>query len=225
MKLPISHLPNQGQIWSWISFDVANQSFTLLINTVLFSRFFTSVVYNQPDSNTVWGYIFAGSMLLVVLASPIAGAIADDRSWKKESLLITGVICAILTCTLAILQPGQLWLAILLYIPANFCFNIGENFLASFLPQLAKREDMARVSGFSWCIAYAAALLLLVITAGSILLFKLSSAADYGGLFIFAGVWFLVFTIPTLLYLKENKTNAPSVGNPIVIGFKRLAAS
>jgi UMF1 family MFS transporter len=225
MKLPISHLPNQGQIWSWISFDVANQSFTLLINTVLFSRFFTSVVYNHPDSNTVWGYIFAGSMLLVVLASPIAGAIADDRSWKKESLLITGVICAILTCTLAILQPGQLWLAILLYIPANFCFNIGENFLASFLPQLAKREDMARVSGFSWCIAYAAALLLLIITAGSILLFKLNSAADYGGLFIFAGVWFLVFIIPTLLYLKEDKTNAPSVGNPIIIGFTRLAAS
>ena len=41
---PLKGLPKQGQIWSWISFDVANQSFTLIINTLLFSIFFNEVV-------------------------------------------------------------------------------------------------------------------------------------------------------------------------------------
>jgi MFS transporter, UMF1 family len=225
MQLPISHLPHRGQIWSWISFDVANQSFTLLINTVLFSLFFTQVVYTQPDKDAVWSYAFAGSMLLVVLASPVAGAIADDRSCKKAWLLGTGVTCAVLTCLFSVLGRDSLWLALLLYIPANFCFNIGENFLASFLPQLAKRDDMARVSGFSWCMAYIAALLLLVITVGAITVFKLQDPQRWGGLFIFAGAWFLAFSIPTLLFLREAKTNAPSPGNPVVIGFQRLIAS
>lgn len=225
MKLPISHLPNRGQIWAWISFDVANQSFTLLINTVLFSLFFTKVVYTQPDKDAVWSYVFAGSMLLVVLASPVAGAIADDRSCKKQWLLGTGVVCAALTCLFAALGPGALWLALLLYIPANFCFNIGENFLASFLPQLARRDDMARVSGFSWCIAYLAALVLLIITAVAITAFKLENPERFGPLFIFAGVWFLAFSIPTLLFLRETKTNAPSPGNPIAVGFRRLVTS
>jgi UMF1 family MFS transporter len=225
MKLPISHLPNRGQIWAWISFDVANQSFTLLINTVLFSLFFTEVVYTQPDKEAVWSYVFAGSMLLVVLASPVAGAIADDRSCKKQWLLGTGVVCAALTCLFAVLGPDSLWLALLLYVPANFCFNIGENFLASFLPQLARREDMARVSGFSWCIAYLAALALLIITVGAITVFGLQDSRRFGPLFIFAGVWFLAFSIPTLLFLREAKANAPSPGNPLVIGFTRLIES
>jgi UMF1 family MFS transporter len=223
---PLRGLPGQGQLWSWISFDVANQSFTLLINTLLFSIFFQQVVVRDPAvDDWLWSLVYAASMMLVVIASPVAGAIVDARACKKLGLLLSGFACAALTCALGLIQPGQFWIAVLIYVPANFAFNIGENFLASFLPQLAKREDMARVSGFSWCIAYAAALLLLIITAGSILLFKLNSAADYGGLFIFAGVWFLVFIIPTLLYLKEDKTNAPSVGNPIIIGFTRLAAS
>ena len=40
----------------------------------------------------------------------------------------------------------------------NFAFSIGENFLASFLPSLARPQEMARVSGFSWACAYGAAL-------------------------------------------------------------------
>ncbi len=166
----------QGQLWSWISFDVANQSFTLLINTVLFSIFFQKVVVNDAKlDDTLWSITAAISMGLVVLASPIAGAIGDQRAWKKEALLGTGLLCATLTCMLALIKPGQIWLAMLLYIPANFCFAIGENFLASFLPKLARREDFGKVSGFSWGVAYFAALILLIATAASMQLFKLTA--------------------------------------------------
>ena len=33
---PLNGFPQQRHLWSWISFDVANQSFTLIINTFMF---------------------------------------------------------------------------------------------------------------------------------------------------------------------------------------------
>jgi UMF1 family MFS transporter len=228
-------MPGQGQIWSWISFDVANQSFTLLINTVLFSIFFQSVIVRDPArDDTLWSLMGALSMGLVVLASPIAGAMGDARHARKAALVGTGIACAILTCALALLQPGQIWLAFLLYIPANFFFAIGENFLASFLPTVAKPRAYARVSGFSWGVAYTAALVLLVVTAGSMLALGLKDAAQWRPFFVFAGLWFLAFTIPTLLFLREaappHSPAAPNATAPHPIAllpeaFRRLTAT
>lgn len=224
---PLRGLPGQGQLWSWISFDVANQSFTLIINTLLFPLFFTQVVAQGSDrGSTMWSLVYAASMLLTVAASPIAGAIADERSWKKEALVVTGLACAVLTGLLALIEPGQLWLAALLYIPANFMFSIGENFLASFLPELTRREEFGRVSGFSWACAYAAALVLLALTAGAMLSFGLERAETWRPFFIFAGVWFVAFAIPTMLVLREKERPRSHTGRSVwIVGFQRLGES
>jgi UMF1 family MFS transporter len=224
---PLRGLPRQGQLWSWISFDVANQSFTLIVNTLLFSIFFQQVVVQDPArDDLLWALTYATSMMLVVLASPIAGAIADDRAWKKRALLITGFLCAAFTCGLALIGPGQFWLAVLLYIPANFMFSIGENFLSSFLPELSNRENFGRVSGFSWACSYSAALLLLLLTAGGMLAFGWKSPDDWRPVFVFAGLWFFAFAIPTLLFLRERPAPADRPRTPLLrAGFHRLADS
>jgi len=220
---PLKGLPQQKQIWSWISYDVANQSFTLIVNTLLFSVFFTDVVVqSKGNQNQLWSITFGISMLLAALASPIAGAAADERAWKKEGLVVTGFICAIFTCLLAFIQPGQVWLAMLLYIPANFAFSVGENFLASFLPSLSRQDQVGRVSGFSWGCAYAAALLLLCLTAAAILAFNLKDQPR--PFFVFAGLWFLAFIVPVMLWLKEPELaqSAHPGRNLLTVGFIRL---
>lgn len=224
---PLRGLPHQGQVWSWISFDVANQSFTLLINTLLFPIFFEKVVASNYDHpSTLWSLIAAASMLLVVIASPIAGAIADDRAWKKRALLLTGFSCAGITCLFGLIQPDQLWLAILLYIPANFMFSIGENFLASFLPLIARRDDFGKVSGFSWAVAYAAALLLLVLTGAAMLALGLKDPPSWRPFFVAAGLWFFAFALPTLLRLREAPAPpAAARRNVWTVGFVRLRES
>ncbi|GJQ30850.1 MAG: MFS transporter [Phycisphaerae bacterium] len=224
---PLRGLPNQGQIWSWISFDVANQSFTLIINTLLFPVFFEKIVARgSAHPSTLWSIVTAASMLLVVLASPVAGAVADERSWKKAALLVTGFSCAVMTCLLGVIQPDQVWLAALIYIPANFMFSIGENFLASFLPVLARREDFGRVSGFSWAVAYGAALVLLVLTAGTMMLLGLQDPDRWRPFFVLSGVWFFAFTIPTLVVLREPRGAATHAARNVwTVGFVRLAES
>ena len=223
---PLNGFPQQRQLWSWISFDVANQSFTLIINTLLFSIFFSQVVVrNDAIDDRVWALTYGGSMLLTAILSPLAGAAADERAWKKRFLVASGLMCGIFTCALGFVQPGQIWLAILLYVPANFAFSIGENFLASFLPGLAKQNEVGRVSGFSWACAYAAALLLLILTAGAMLALKLESADNWRPFFVFSGLWFLAFTIPTMIWLDESQV--PRVMHPgrnlLSAGFVRLA--
>ena len=222
---PLSGYPKQRQIWSWISFDVANQSFTLIINTLLFSIFFSQVVVrNDEIHDRIWALTYGGSMLLTALLSPLAGAAADERSWKKQFLIGSGIMCGVFTCALGFVQPGQIWLAVLLYVPANFAFSIGENFLASFLPALARQDQVGRVSGFSWACAYGAALLLLILTAGAMMLLKLEAPDVWRPFFVFAGVWFLIFTIPTILWLHEPELlrNTHPDKNLLTAGFTRL---
>lgn len=225
---PLSGLPKQRQLWSWISFDVANQSFTLIINTLLFSIFFSKViVQDERVDDRMWALTCGASMLLTALLSPLAGAAADERAWKKRFLIGSGMMCGVFTCCLGLLQPGQVALAILLYIPANFAFSIGENFLASFLPGLAKQDQVGRVSGFSWACAYFAALLLLILTAVAMIGFNLKAVDQWRPFFVFAGVWFMLFTIPTALWLKEpveDRVVHPG-RNLFTAGFVRLGES
>lgn len=222
---PLSGLPKQRQLWSWISFDIANQSFTLIINTLLFSIFFSQVVVkNDAIDDRIWALTYGGSMLLTALLSPLAGAAADERAWKKRFLIGSGLMCGIFTCALGFIQPGQVWLAVLLYVPANFAFSIGENFLASFLPGLARQDQVGRVSGFSWACAYGAALLLLIVTAGVMKFMALESADSWRPFFVFAGIWFLAFTIPTALWLEEPASvrTIHADRNLLTAGFTRL---
>ncbi|MDX2132622.1 MAG: MFS transporter [Planctomycetota bacterium] len=224
---PLRGLARPRQVWSWISFDVANQSFTLIINTLLFSIFFAKVVVNDDAiDDRLWALTYGASMLLTAALSPVLGAIADARAWRKEMLIGTGVLCGVLTCGLAFVQPGQLWLAVLLYIPANLCFALGENLLASFLPFLGPRDRVGGISGFSWGCAYGAALLLLVITAASMIGLGLKDPAQWRPFFVFAGVWFLALLVPTAIWLREPDVREPA-GKASLVGaaYERLRSS
>lgn len=162
---PFARLPNGRVVWAWGMYDLANQSFTLIINTLLFSIFFKEVVVGvgTPQSaargDSLWSITFASSMLVVVVLSPFAGALADARAWRRRFLLGTGLVCVALTCSFAGLGPGMIVLAIALYIPANVAYQLGENFLASFLPSVSTSRNIGRVSGIGWAMGYGLSLI------------------------------------------------------------------
>jgi MFS transporter, UMF1 family len=220
-----SYIPNKREVWAWGMYDLANQSFTLLINTLFFAVYFREVVVADPQRGiSLWGTVFAASMLLVVIASPIVGAIADSRAWKKPFLVITGLICVALTCSFGYLGPGLVLLAIVLYIPANFCYNIGENFLASFLPQIANPRNMGKISAIGWSMGYIGALLLLICALVMMSLFGWQAKENWAPFFVFAGLWFLIFMIPTVLFLHERAVPDPAAArkNVLVLAHRRL---
>lgn len=157
---PFAGLPNPKTVWAWGMYDLANQSFTLLVNTLLFAVYFREVIVvdDVQRGTSLWGIVFAASMLLVVIFSPLLGALADSRGLRKAILVGTGVCCASLTIGLGFTGPGLVVLAIVLYIPANFCYQIGENFLASFLPSISTPRNIGRISATGWAMGYVGAL-------------------------------------------------------------------
>lgn len=221
---PFRGLPNPREVWAWGMFDLANQSFTLLITTVFFGIYFKDFIVADPArGEALWGRSFSIAALIVVVLSPVAGAIADHTARKKRWLMSLAAACIGLTASFVVLGPGDVALAMTLYIAANVCFMLGENFLGAFLPEVATRETMGRVSATGWTMGYIGALICLPL---ALLLPGVAQGTERGFrlVFIFAAVWFLLNAIPTSLYLRERGRIAPPEPGPaIVAGFRRLA--
>jgi UMF1 family MFS transporter len=226
---PFRNLPNPREVWAWGMYDLANQSFTLLIITLLFSRYMEAVVVPPgPAGDTgpgkfTWALIHGGSLLLVVIVSPLAGAIGDIRGWRKQILIATGVLCACLTAALGYIGPGMILLAALLYVPANLCYQIGENFLASFLPEVSTSRNIGRVSAIGWTMGYVGALVLLIIVVLGMLRLGREDTETWPPFFIFAGAWFLIFMIPATIVLRNDQPVARDGGGLLRQSFGRLA--
>ena len=210
-------------------YDLANQSFQLLINTLLFPLFIVGVVVADEDKGrSAWFAMSAISLGLIVVLSPIVGAMADQRAWKRELLLATGVVSAALTFCLGLLQPGQLALAFGLYLIAAVAVGLGENFLGSFLPEISTPRTVGRVSAIGWTMSYIGALALLVITG----VYATAAARDENSdievrpMLYFAGLWFGVGIIPAAIWLREKSLPTGADAATIIGGaFRRLARS
>ncbi len=232
---PFKNLPNPREVWAWGMFDLANQSFTLIINTLLFAIFLKYVILDDhPQSDLVWSILGSVSLAIVVILSPILGALADAKATKKKILISSGIACALLTCSLALIPsgasigvPGALAIAAALYIPANIAFNLGENFLASFLPEIATRKTIGRISAIGWTMGYVGALTLLLLVALITMLFSIKTADQYRPLFLFAGLWFALVMLPTAFFLRENAKPAETARktNPVRLAFSRIRES
>lgn len=224
---PFRGLANPRAVAAWGLYDLANQSFQLLINTLLFSIYFANfVAADDAKAKTLWGAMFFASNALVVITAPVLGALADARAWKKEILLASGCLCVVLMACFPLLGPGAVVLAIALYVPASFACGTGENFLASFLPELAKRENMGRVSALGWSMSYAGALLLLIVCLVSVHTLGLKQPEQWKGLFLFAAAWFALGMLPSFFLLHERTRVRPAAESAssvaLTAAFKRL---
>lgn len=224
---PFKKLPNGRAVFAWGIYDLANQSFQLLINTLLFSLFVQSVIVgDEARGKQTWSYMVGASLVIIVLLSPVVGAVADQRAWKRELLLMTGVVCAFLTGMLGILQPNQVLLAATLYIVAAVACGLGENLLAAFLPEISTPKNVGYISALGWTMSYIGALILLLITAGVVYGLNRPDPAQARPLFVFSGIWFFVGIIPAVLYLREKAQPQPAAAGTIAgAAFRRLIKS
>ena len=133
-----------------------------------------------------------------------------------------------------LITPGAVALAMLLYIPANFLYQIGENFLASFLPSVSTPRTIGRVSATGWAMGYIGALLLLIMTGismkyayiGSISwrlftgtgdwFINLGTTRGWRPFFVFAGIWFAINMVPAIVMLREPKPERSASASTLV---------
>lgn len=202
---PFAKLDNPKAVWAWAMYDLANQSFQLVINTLLFGVYLQKVVASsEDDGRRFWSYLVSGSFIVVVVLSPVIGAMVDAKSCKARLLVLSGLAASILTACLALVGKDQLWLAAALYIPAAILVGLGENVLAAFLPDLASPRNMGFVSALGWTMSYVGAIVLQLAVLLGVAVFDWKTPEQWRPLFVFSGVWFALGVIPSMLFLRDR---------------------
>lgn len=216
--------PSRGEILSWAMFDFANSSYTTIIVTVAFGVYFTRLVAPPGEGDSLWGWGIAIGNLIVLLLSPILGAIADDSGRKKLFLFFTYATCVLGTAALWFVTPGKVGLALILFVISFIGFSFGENLAGAFLPEISTPKNIGKISGLGWGLGYFGGL-------GSLLLVQPLLAGDFaesnlGNLrlaWVVTALFFMVSALPTFLFLRERAPRGTSsVSQYVRDGFLRL---
>jgi UMF1 family MFS transporter len=151
--------------------------------------------------------VVAFSVILQVLVLPLVGAIADYGRKKKQALAATAYFGAIATMTMFFLEGKEYIFGGMLFVVANLTFGAAEAIYNSFLPEIAPPEKRDEISskGFGW--GYLGGGLLLALNL--VLLTYAEKLGISTGMAVrislcSAGLWWAVFTIPTILALRNR---------------------
>jgi UMF1 family MFS transporter len=117
-----------------------------------------------------------------------------------------------------------IWAAVFVII-SNFCYAIGENITAAFLPELAKPESLGKVSGWGWSLGYVGGLVALgiclawIMTAGT----RGQSTSDaVPATNLITAVVYALGAMVTFIWLRERAIPAP-ISSDALSAYARLA--
>ena len=158
------------EVFGWAMYDFANSGYTTVVLTAVFNAYFVGVVAGNASWATLaWTAALALSSVIVMLSMPALGAYADLRAAKKRLLVWTTVACVLATVALAWAGQGDVAWAVAAIVLSNAFYSYGESLTAAFLPELARREAMGRVSGWGWSFGYFGGMLSLGLSLGYVL--------------------------------------------------------
>ncbi len=204
-------------IFNWTLFDFGNTSFSIVVVTFLYAVYFKKIIVSGlPEGDLYWSWAISISMLVTSVISPVLGAIADYSAGKKRFLLFFTIICIIATANLFFLKEGDVFWGIFLFIIANIGFEAGLVFYDSFLPDITTEKNFGRVSGYGYGMGYLGSLVTLTIAYPFIQNDMIKET------FPLAAGFFLIFSIPLFIFIRDDRKAAAASVNYLKIGFSRV---
>jgi UMF1 family MFS transporter len=207
-------------VLSWALYDWANSAFATTVMAGFFPLFFKGY-WNHGVEATVstfrLGLANGAASLLVALLAPLVGAIADKGGARVRLLALFTVLGAAMTAGLYLIPQGHWQLAMLLYLAASLGFWGGNQFYDSLLLDVAHEREYDLVSGYGYALGYLGGGLLFLVNAAMVsspATFGIASAAEAVRLsFLTVAAWWLLFTLPVVLFVRETggKTALPPV--------------
>ena len=218
-------------IWSWALYDFANSAFTTLVVTFVYATYFTQAIAEDPIRGTaLWSRGVTITALIVALCSPVLGAIADRGGYRKTFVVISTLVCVAATAALYRVLPGQVVAALVLFVIANVAYEFGTVFYNAFLPDLAPEGRIGTVSGVAWGLGYFGGLLALAVALVALVQpetpwfgFSTEAGENIRATNLLVAGWFLVFSVPLLLWVPEGRPRVPVSGRVVREAFGQLS--
>jgi len=216
---------------AWCMYDWANSAFATTILAAVLPTFYSEVAgaHLRPvQASSYWGYTNTIAMLLVALAAPILGAIADHSGAKKRFLGGFASLGILFTALLVAVSTGDWLMASVFYMLGHVGFSGANIFYDSLLPHIARPDEIDQVSAKGYALGYLGGGLLLVVNLAWIMKpgwFGLPGAELASRLsFLSVAVWWAIFSIPLFRRVPEPPfvRQPGESAKPVKAGFQRL---
>ena len=196
--------------WKWAFYDWANSGFATTVMAGFFPIFFKSYWAGNLDaaeSTFVIGSVNSLIGLLIAISAPILGAIADAGKTKKKFLFIFATLGILATGYLFFIPESSWKLAVLFYGLGVIGFSGGNIFYDALIISVSSPNERNNTSSLGFSLGYLGGGILFLFNVIMYLnpeWFGLSGPADAVlWSFMSVAIWWLIFSIPLLLGVKE----------------------
>lgn len=223
---------NRRAVWSWAFIDWANSAFAIVVMTAFFPRVLKTYWADVPGITSEKSTFYlslasTAASIAVAFLAPLLGSIADQGNSKKKFLVTFTLLGAVSTALLPLAQQGDYVLALSLFAIATLGFAGNNMFSDALITDVAEPKNYDRVSSLGYGLGYVGSgglFVFCVLLASKPQSFGLAnSMAGVNVAFLLTGAWWLLFTVPALLWVRETP-GRPAVGPGSVItrGFRQL---
>lgn len=158
-------------------------------------------------------------MLVVALASPPLGAVADQARVRKRLLTVFSALSVTATASMATVTRGDVLWGFILAVLGIVGFEAALVYYNAYLPDLASLGWRGQLSAYGFAAHYLGA-------AGALLAaVPFAARARYGGAFRTAAGIYALFATPALLVLPPDRGTGIGVGSAVRLGLARTRAT
>lgn len=198
-------------VLAWALYDWANSAYATVVMAGFFPIFFKQfwAADMAVSESTFWlGAANAVAGLVIALAAPLLGAMADQGGLKKRFLMLFTFLGVLMTAALFLLVQGAWQMAVAVYVLGAIGFAGSNIFYDAMIVDVAEHSALDRVSAFGYGLGYIGGGLLFAISVWMTLdpaLFGLADAAAAVRLsFLLTAIWWAVFALPIMLFVHEQ---------------------
>lgn len=211
-------------------YDWANSAFATTVMAGFFPLFFKAYWADpgNPEESTFYlGLANSLASIIVAALAPFLGAIADRGSAKKKFLFTFAFFGIVMTSGLWFVAQGYWQMAVIFYVAASVGFSGGNIFYDSLLPSIADESKVNYASSLGYALGYIGGGLLFLL---NVLMFKFpetfglsDSAAAIKLSFVSVAIWWALFSIPVMLFVREPQIyDRVPLSKAVTLGWKQL---
>lgn len=218
---------------AWGSYEAASQAFPFIVRAFIFAAYFTTQIATDPITGTyLWGNASAIAGLIVALASPLLGAIADSAGYCKRWVTFFTIICIISSALLWFAFPSANYINFTLtcVIIGNISFEMGHVFYNAFLPRLAPPALVGRASGISYGAGSIGGILALFIVLFCFIKnppawLNTAVAEQIRICGPFTALWMTILFLPFLLFIPDTPSTSLGIRRAITTGWREMIST
>ena len=233
MILAPSSVSDRRRVLSWALYDWANSAFATVVMAGFFPVFFKEFWASDlaVTDSTFWlGLANSVASLVIVVAAPLLGAVADQLGAKKRFLIVFTVLGVLASAALFWLGQGHWEMALAIYLFGLLGFSGSNIFYDALLMDVAAASEYERVSAYGYALGYLGGGLLFALFVVMTLYpetFGFTGAAQVVQLaFLGVALWWTLFAVPIALWVREKRGNGErSASDAVRAAFRELVST